>query len=67
MTMQELEWPAQSPDHNPTGHFCYELELVHLRPNHSVSVPDPNNARNAQRVGDSSMRSSIMIRLLTDK
>ncbi|XP_053531694.1 beta-sarcoglycan isoform X2 [Ictalurus punctatus] len=43
--VEELECPAQSPDHNPTEHFWDELEhRLHLRPPHTTSLYDLSNA-----------------------
>ena len=41
--VEELDWPAQSPDLNE--HLWDELErLLQARPNHPTSVPDFTNA-----------------------
>ena len=39
--VEELDWPAQSPDLNPIEQLCDELELrLQARPNRPTSVPD---------------------------
>ena len=43
--VEELDWPAQSPDPNPIEHLWDELELrLRARPNRPTSVPDLPNA-----------------------
>ena len=39
--VEELDWPAQSPDNNPIKHLWDELERrLRARPNRPTSVPD---------------------------
>ena len=43
--VEELDWPAQSPDLNPIEHLWDELEWqLRVRPNRPTSVPDLTNA-----------------------
>ena len=42
--MEELDWPAQSPDLIPIKNLWDELERrLRARPNHPTSVPDLSN------------------------
>ena len=48
--VEELDWPAQSPDLNPIEHLWDELERrLRARPNRPTSVPDLTNALVAER------------------
>jgi hypothetical protein len=43
--VEELDWPAQSPDLKPIDHLWDELERrLRARSNHPTSVPDLTNA-----------------------
>ena len=45
ISVEELDWPAQSPDHNPIKHLWDELERrLRARSNRPTSVPDLTNA-----------------------
>ena len=45
ISVEELDWPAQSPDLNPIKHIWDELERwLRARPNRPTSVPDLTNA-----------------------
>ncbi|KAM9473079.1 transcription activator BRG1-like [Salvelinus alpinus] len=47
--VEELDWPAQSPDLNPIEHLWDELERrLRARPNRPTSVPDLTNALMAE-------------------
>jgi hypothetical protein len=42
--VEELDWPAQSPNLNPIKHLWDDLECqLRARPNHTTSVPDLTN------------------------
>ena len=44
--VEELDCPAQNPDHNPIEHLWDEFESrLRARPNHPTSVLDLTNAR----------------------
>ena len=43
--VEELDWPAQSPGHNPIKHLWDELEhQMQARPKRQTTVPDFTNA-----------------------
>ena len=47
--VEELDWPAQSPDLAPIEHLWYELERrLRARSNRPTSVPDLTNALEAE-------------------
>jgi hypothetical protein len=49
INVEELDWPAQSPDLNPIEYLLYELERrLRARPNPPTSVPDFTNALSAE-------------------
>ncbi len=42
--VEELDWPAQSPDFNPSQHLWDELEqMLRAKPSHPTSLPDLTN------------------------
>ena len=44
ISLEELDWPAQSPDLNPIKHIWYELERrLRAKPNRQTSVPNLTN------------------------
>ena len=45
ISVEELDWPAQSPDLKSIDHLCHELERqLRARPNRPTSVTDLTNA-----------------------
>ncbi|KAK3506768.1 hypothetical protein QTP70_023926 [Hemibagrus guttatus] len=51
--VEELDWPAQSPDLNPIEHLWDELERrLRATPSHPTSVPDLTNALLEERQED---------------
>ena len=44
ISVEELDWPAQSPDLNPIKHLWDKLEVrLRARPDHPKSTPDLTN------------------------